>query len=182
MMKSQRWMFRLFLILALVFVTGFSPSGKVLSQSKAVLLKISPESSVAACNDLIIAVRVENVSQLTGYSIQIAFTPGSLEILEVTNGGFLDEGFYEPTNGFDNTAGTISFGMVRVEPSLPVDGNGDLVHIRLRALTSGASIPFTIDTGSILVSWPDVLPIDYVISNGTVFTASQCLYLPVIRR
>ena len=147
---------RIILSLMIGVLAALSGFGEAYSQSSTGIL-ISPASSTATtCADLTIAVRVEDVTALYAYSIQLSFTPGSLQILELTNGGFLDEGFYEPTNGFNNTTGTISFGMTQMSPSQPKNGSGDLIHIRLRATSAGASVPFSIISTSTLVNWPDV--------------------------
>lgn len=182
-MKKQLRVFRLFLALLVTLLAGFSPvQAATDQQSKAVLLKISPETSVAACNEITIAVRVENVTALYAYSLVINFPPGSLEILEVTNAGFLQDGLFPPTNGFNNTLGIIQFDMTQMAPALPVDGSGNLINIRLRPTSTVAAVPITISTDSALVNWPDALAIDYTISNGVVQTAQHCLYLPTIRR
>lgn len=181
-MKKQLRVFRFFVILMATLLVCLGPVEAAAGQSKAALLKISPETSVAACNDLTIAVRVENVTALYAYSVVINFTPGSLEILEVTNAGFLQDGFFAPTNEFNNSLGMIQFGMTQVAPAQPVDGSGDLIHIRLHATSTGADVPFTISTDSALVEWPSALPIEYTIANGVVQTAPFCIFLPTIRR
>ena len=181
-MKKQLRVFRLFLALAVVLLAGFSPAQAATDQPKAALLKISPENTVAACNEVTITVRVENVTALYAYSLVINFPPGSLEILEVSNAGFLQDGMFPPTNGFDNTLGIIQFDMTQMSPALPVDGSGDLIRIRLRPTSTQAAVPITISTDSILVNWPDVAPIEYTITNGVVQTAQHCLYLPSIRK
>lgn len=118
---------------------------------------------------------------LYAYSIQLSFEPGTVEILEVTNGGFLDPGFYEPFNGFNNTEGTISFGMTQMNPSLPKTGSGDLILIRLQLTAPGSTIPFTFGPDSSLVNWPEALPVPFTLGNTSVFTPT-CIYLPIIRK
>ena len=55
-------------------------------------ITISPAtSSLDTCEELEISVRVENVIDLTGYHLDISFEPGSIEILSITNGGFLSD-------------------------------------------------------------------------------------------
>ncbi len=169
---------RIALSLIIVILAGLSLPTAAFSQSGGTQLIVSPASSTATtCADQTIAIRVQDVTDLYAYSIQLSFTPGSLNILEVSNGGFLaapgEPALFEPTNGFNNTTGTISFGMTQMSPALPKDGSGDLILIRLQAMVPGQTVNFTINTStSALVNWPDVLPITYTATNGTVTTAS----------
>ncbi|MHB8194103.1 MAG: Ig-like domain-containing protein [Bellilinea sp.] len=143
------------------------------------------DRNIFSCQENIISVRVENVAALTAYHLEIDFTPGDLTVLSVENGGFLPTGLLEPTNAFDNTAGTIIWGNARQDYTTdPVSGSGVLINIHVET-NPDKTIPFTIrpfvsgppteptnGSGSMLVGWPDAMPIEFTVSNGTVQTAS----------
>jgi hypothetical protein len=78
-------------------------------------------------------VKVKYAVDLWSYSLQLSFDPGSIRILTVENGDFLTDGILEPTNGFNNTTGTISWGMTQQDtPQNPVEpktGSGTLIII-----------------------------------------------------
>lgn len=171
-MKS---LYRSICSLLIVVLVIFSMPGEVSSQAATSILVSPAVATAASCATTEIAIRVENVTNLTGYSLQLAFTPGSLEVLEVVNGDFLDEGMYEPTNAFDNTTGIISFGMVQqnsiANPMMPKTGSGSLILIRLKAVTTGQTTPLVINpASSTLVNWPDAQSISFDITNGQVET------------
>lgn len=139
--------------------------GNAHSQDTTLIL-ISPDTATLdTCEEIEIAVRVENVLNLTGYHLELDFEPGVVEIVDVRNGGFLDSGLYEPTNCVDTVSGIITYGMVQQNsdghPLEPKTGSGDLVIIRLRALQADAVVHFSVNSSSDLVSWPEAASIAY---------------------
>ena len=93
-----------------------------------------PEMGI--CDDVdsfTIYVKVRYAVDLWSYSLQLSFDPGSIRILSVENGDFLTDGILEPTNSFNNTTGTISWGMTQQDtPTNPVEpktGSGSLIKI-----------------------------------------------------
>ena len=173
-MKTTRLYTRMIIGIIIVLAIFVVP-GNVFSQTST-SVSVSPASSNATtCDIWEIAISVADVIDLTGYHLEIAFDPGYLDILEVRNGGFLDEGLYEVSNDFDNVAGSITFGMVQQNhlgnPLDPKDGSGDLIIIKMQALEEGHTVNFTIDPiNSILVNWPDVQAIPFMVNNGSVTT------------
>ncbi|MHB8112088.1 MAG: beta strand repeat-containing protein, partial [Bellilinea sp.] len=141
-------------------------------------------SNVFTCQSSLIPVRVENVTSLTAYHLEIDFPPGDVQVTAVENGGFIPNGIFEPTNATDNVAGTVVFGMARQNyDTPPANGSGVLVYLSVQGVNPGAAVNFTIrpyvagseptnGTGSMLVGWPDLTPIPYTITNGTVYTQS----------
>ncbi len=182
-MKTRFWIIRALVCLVFVSLGCSGSSGSVLAQTPATLISVSPAASSApTCVETQINIRVQDVTGLVGYSVQISFPPGSIEILSVTDGSFLDSGFNEPTNGFNNTNGTISFGMVQVNPSTPKDGSGDLIHIHLRATGPGAMVPLTINPDTSVLVGADYLSIPFTAENGLVTTYSCSTYLPLLQK
>ncbi|MHC1739941.1 MAG: cohesin domain-containing protein [Anaerolineaceae bacterium] len=139
------------------------------------LIQITPASATLdTCEELEISVRIENVTNLTGYHLEVSYDPGLVEIIEVKNGDFLVPGLFEPGNFTDPSSGLISFGMVQQNtPENPVEpktGSGNLITIRLRALQAGATVHFTINPTSVLVNWPEATYIPFDSIGGEVTT------------
>lgn len=146
------------------------------------ILKVAPECTPAGPGEEAnIAIRVENVSDLSAFSLQVAFDPGDVEVLEASNGGFLEDGFV-PVNEIDNTAGRIRFDMAQMGGTAQ-SGSGDLMLVRLRLREAGRAADIAIDPqASSLVKWPEVQPIPYVVYGGRVGVCGWPLYLPLLIR
>lgn len=85
-------------------------------------------------------------NQVVGVELYITFTPGVLELQEVTSGNFFnDEGGFNPS--IDNELGTLSY-IIWTEPaSVPSQGTGALATLRFKAMKSGsATIGYTEST------------------------------------
>lgn len=85
-------------------------------------------------------------NQVVGVELYITFTPGVLELQEVTSGNFFnDEGGFNPS--IDNEQGTLSY-VIWTEPaSVPSQGTGALATLRFKAMKSGsATIGYTEST------------------------------------
>lgn len=175
------WLCRCLICLSLAALGSLGLPGPAHSQTPLTRVQVLPvNNQVPLCAESLVTVHIQDVTGLVGYSLQLAFPPGSFEVLEVTDGGFLESGFYEPSNGFDNAAGVIRFGMVQVNPSLPKDGGGDLIHIRVRGSKPAVNLPILIDPVSSALVGADYLPIPFTIENGVIATYSCQVYLPSI--
>ena len=176
MMKLSR-----LVVLASVCLAALGLPG-LTSASGLTQILVNPASAVVqTCSDQTVAIRVQDVENLTGYHLEIGFDPTAIQVTEVVNGGFLDDAadtaFFEPTNDIDNVAGTISFGMVQQnsagEPMTPKSGTGDLILITFEAVTWGQITAITIDSdSSMLVDWPDAFEIPFTVADGSVSTQS----------
>ena len=173
---------RLLCVVAVISALLALPNG-VLSQTGTVV-EFPASSYVLTCQSSRISVSIANVTDLTAYHLEIDFVPGDVLVTAVENGGFIPNGIPEETNATDNTAGSIVFGMARQDYNTqPVDGSGVLIYISVQAVNPGATVNFNIrpyvpgteptnGTGSMLVGWPDVMPIPFSTTNGTVYTQS----------
>ena len=182
MTKSAVILRRLLCVMAVVSALLALPN--VASSQTGTTVTFPASSYVLTCQITLIGVQVKDVTSLTAYHLEIDFTPGDVQVTAVENGGFIPNGLPEPTNAYDNTAGTIVFGMARQDYNTqPVDGSGVLINLYVQAINPGAAVNFTIrpyvegseptnGSGSMLVGWPDITPIPYTISNGTVYTQS----------
>src|SRR5574340_971709 len=109
MRKSARIISRLMLLIVVLWGLLGQPREKTSAAGTAITM---PGYYVAlTCQDTPLSIRVENVADLTAYHLEIDFTPGDVVVTMVENGGFLAPGIYEPTKGYDNTSGTVVFGM-----------------------------------------------------------------------
>jgi hypothetical protein len=137
-------------------------------------LSISPTPVTACTNaDLTLKVRVRYVVNLYGYDIDLSFNPGSIQIISVTNGGFLEEGLAAPTNGYNNSTGMIQFGNAQMDPALPKTGTGDLISITLRATVPNQTVYLNIDEVNSYLVDNDIMPIEFS-ASGAVITTSTC--------
>jgi hypothetical protein len=82
-----------------------------------------------------VALRAENVSDLTAFQVHLGFDPDMLEVVFIESGGFLEPDFIVQ-NAFDNAAGTLDYAAAQLgRPA--VQGSGDLLKISFRARASG---------------------------------------------
>ncbi len=82
-------------------------------------------------------VKVENVSNLTAFELHLAFNPAVLEVVEMTNGGFIAADFVAQ-NVYDNAAGTINYAVAQLNRA-PANGSGTLLAITFLAKANGAT-------------------------------------------
>ena len=165
------------LMFLLVLITTLSLPGATFSQAIAHVFVYPAEIVATTCGTQTVEVWVEDVVDLTGYHLEISFDPDVIEVTDVVNGGFLappgESALYEPTNEIDNDNGLILFGLVQqgdgTGDPVPKTGDGVLIEITLRAVVPNETSAITIDAdNSILVDWPDVSPIDFTTSDGSV--------------
>lgn len=152
------------------------------SQTPTTHVFVDPaEIVVTTCGTQTVEVRVEDVVDLTGYHLEITFDPDVIEVTDVVNGGFLappgESALYEPTNDIDNVNGLITFGLVQqgdgTGDPVPKSGEGVLIEITFQGVVPNETSAITIDAdNSILVDWPEVSPIDFTTSDGSVTTES----------
>ena len=166
---------------------AFSLPGTASSQAEAALT-IQPASVTADhCALPVITVRLDNVTDLTAYTVRLTFESQYLRVLEVSNGDFLKDEMPAPDNAIDNTAGTVRFGMARFgDDSPPESGSGALVLLRIMTLQAGQTAHLAIDTAEThLVGWPEGTAISYQASDGIIFTGdcvANDIFLPLVLR
>jgi Cohesin domain len=110
--------------------TSCAPSGT--------LVKIEPSVSMVQVNDTFkVPVKVQNVANLTAIELHLSFNTTALEVVSLTNGGFIKADF-SLQNTFDNAAGTIDYAVAQINDP-PANGNGTLLEIVFRAKADGES-------------------------------------------
>jgi hypothetical protein len=101
-------------------------------------LAIEPATSSLAVNETVsVSVNITGVANLTAIEIHLSFDPNILEVVEMTNGGFLQADFVVQ-NTFDNAAGTVDYAIAQMTQP-PVSGTGMLLTIVFRAKAPGSS-------------------------------------------
>jgi hypothetical protein len=124
---------RIWLVVMLVVLmlgTSCAPS--------AAVIKVEPSVSPVQINDTVkVPVKIENIANLTALEVHLSFDAAVLEIIELTDGGFVKADF-TVQNTFDNAAGTIDYAVAQIDRS-PASGSGTLFEIVFRAKASGAS-------------------------------------------
>lgn len=124
------------------------------ARPNAATITLSPSpATIAGCDTAQVQVVVNDVVNLYGADIRLAFDPAALEVvdansgkagIQVLSGGFLVSPFILFDTA-DNTAGTIRFVATQLNPTPPANGTGALVNILFRAKLSGATpLTFTL--------------------------------------
>lgn len=114
---------------------------------------------------LTIGLSVDGASGLRGLPVEIAYTPQTLEVLEVLEGDFLQQGGVRTsfTHALDAGGGRVNVGLLRNDPS-GARGRGTLLRLRVKVLRAGAGE----------VSVAGARPVELAASN-------QALELPVLK-
>lgn len=151
-------------VAALLLVgTAFAQGGTV--------VKVDPAASTGQVNDTInVSIKVDNVANLTAVELHLSFDPAVLEVMQLTNGGFVQADF-TAQNTFDNAAGTIDYAVAQINRP-PANGSGALLNIAFRAKANGVSpVNFrgtqAAPTGVILAD-PNGTAIPASLANGSV--------------
>lgn len=134
---------------------------------------ISPANSMAfVCYQTTVSVRITDVNKLYGFSLDLTFDPNVIQVVSVSNGGFLTYG--TPfLNIFNNTTGTINYAAFQIAPTEPKSGSGNLINIKVIGKTYGASTPLNILNSSVLTdrnSWE----ISSSLSGGMITVSPDC--------
>lgn len=123
--------------LALVAITILLVASPAFAQSGTVV-RVSPAAVAEQVNaTFTVSINAENVANLTAFEVHLQFNPAVLEVLQVTNGGFVAADFVAQ-NVFDNTAGTIDYAVAQMNRP-PAQGSGTLLTVTFRAKANGSS-------------------------------------------
>ena len=179
--------FKLSFVLIAVLIANLLQSGAASAQTTPVteiyVLPVSAEATT--CNAMTFEVWVKNVVDLTAFHLEIGFTPGNVEVINVVNGNALikpgETTLFEPTNGWNNDTGKILWGMAQQgtngdpQPKDVGPEGAKLITITLQAKKPGYLVPFTIDGAkSVLVNWPDVFQIPFIVTGPGAVSTSSC--------
>lgn len=102
---------------------------------------------IQGCETVSVGVRVDDVTDLFGLDVKVAFDPDVLEVvdadltrsgIQVQDGGFLSPDFVVRREA-DNAGGTLEYAVTQASPSQPVSGSGVLFTILFRAKSAAAA-------------------------------------------
>lgn len=134
-----------------------------------------------------VQVWVENVTDLYGADVQLAFDPAAFQVQDANpsapgvqiklRSDFLQPGFVLHREA-NNTTGSVWYANSQVNPALPVSGSGALFEFDLLTLKAGS---FTLDIASHLLAASGGVAIP---SNpyGATYTVINASYLPLLLR
>jgi len=114
----------------------------------ATTVTVSPSpATINPGETVIVAMYVNNVTDLYGVDIRLSFDPAKLEVvdadplhsgIQVTDGDFLTDTFAVYREA-DNTAGTIKYVATQVNPTPERSGSGVLFYVSLRGKSAGTT-------------------------------------------
>jgi hypothetical protein len=138
---------------------------------------LSPsDQQVAVGSTVTISVNVEDVSQLYGAEIHLAFDASKLEVIDldpqrediqVKPGSLLNpERGFVAVNQADNAKGTLDYAITLLSPASPVDGGGVIIEeIRFKCLSRGtSSVRFT----GVKLSSSEAVSLPFSAQDGTI--------------
>jgi LysM repeat protein len=134
MQRNSLW-YRVSIVVALI--VSLLIVGAAFAQGGTVVRVDPAASSVAPNQTVVIAIKVDNVTNLAAAEIHLSFNKDVLEVTQLANGGLLVADF-TAQNTFDNSAGTIDYAIAQMNrPS--ANGSGTFLSITFRAKASGTS-------------------------------------------
>ena len=133
---SLNWLATRICLVMIILIASLS-GAPVLAQGAATV-RVDPSASSVQVNDTAsIAIKVDNIANLTAFELHLSFDPAVLEVTGMTNGGFVAADF-TAQNKFDNAAGTIDYAIAQMNRT-PAQGNGTLLNIVFRAKGAGST-------------------------------------------
>ena len=135
-MKQRNWLI-IRIWLALMVMAGSLVGTSAFAQGGTVV-RVDPASTTAQINNsFTLAVKVDNVANLSAIELHLAFNPNVIEVTQMTNGGFVSADFVAQ-NIYDNTAGTLDYAVAQMNRPA-AQGNGTLLTITFHAKANGTS-------------------------------------------
>src|ERR1041385_4146058 len=160
---SRNWLAIRVWVLVTILVVSLA-GGPAFAQGGAAV-RVDPSTSSLQVNDTAtIAIKAENIANLTAFELHLSFNPSVLEVTGLSNGGFVAADFVAQ-NVFDNNAGTIDYAVAQMNRA-PAQGSGTLLNISFHAKAGGTS---TLNTRATPAAPTGLLLSD---QNGTSIPAS----------
>jgi hypothetical protein len=170
----RRWLRWIILLTSLVGIAMGA------SADDAAVVSVDPAGGVYQVGETLAAtVVIENVVDLYGVDVRVAFDPARLEVVEpsVTPGtALLSPPWLILYNQVDNTAGTIWYVVTLLNPHLPVSGSGPLFSFHFRTTAPGvAEADIAEQTLSDING--ELIP---AVTEGAIYAAGGQVFLPMI--
>ena len=176
-MRSSSILIRLGIIIGIV--GSLALVGSAFAQGGTAVRVDPAQATVAPGQTFTLSIKIDNVSNLAGAQIHLAFHPSVLEVIDadpaqagtqIAHGDLLPPDVVAP-NTADNAVGTIDYGIAQ-QNRPPVSRSGTLATISFRAKAAGNSaVAFRsspgVPTGVLLVD-PNGLPLATTTQPGSV--------------
>ena len=162
-----------FLIVILLIVFTLGTPGR--AQSQATIVRAEPVGGpLNAGQTLEIAIRVENVTDLYAFDLEVHFNTVQLDVNFVEIGSFLDQGI--KFSSIDPESGIIEFTNTQNNPAPPQSGSGDLILITVEAQTNLEAVFLTITEAELSDRDGFLIPCQIVNDGGFAYKT----YLPLV--
>ncbi|MBI5354699.1 MAG: LysM peptidoglycan-binding domain-containing protein [Chloroflexi bacterium] len=152
-------------ILLILTILATSLIGTTVFAQSGTVVRVDPVNVSAQVNDnFTVAIKVDNVTNLTAAELHLSFNPAVLEVVGTSNGGFIAADFLAQ-NLFDNVAGTVDYAVAQMNRPA-AQGSGILLNIVFKARGNGIS--------SIALRSTQAVPSGLILSdqNGAAIQAS----------
>jgi hypothetical protein len=162
---------KILLIFLMVTLTLAAP-GRAILGSVAVIRQDPASVSLIGGQSTQIAIRVEDVTNLWAFDLEVRFNTSQLEVTSAVIGSFLDQGI--KISSVDNVNGIVTFANAQLSSSSPRSGSGDLILITVKALKTLDEVHLNITSAELSDRDGYLIPCQIVNSGG------YTLYLPLI--
>jgi hypothetical protein len=186
MIKRSRFSLTLIVILLFTVITSQLVITPVRAQDPTTTLSItSTTPDICVGSELTLKVYVSNVMDLYGYDISLNFDPDVIEVLNISNSGWLT-GASQVYKTINNTTGFLELAFTKLTAVPGISGSGNLMDIRVRVKAPAETIQFTfITTGTYPTTLSNSLrqQIPYSVgSGGNTLTHACELHFPETSR
>jgi hypothetical protein len=179
-------------VIALFLVPLFGIRSPVFAQDRATMVRIAPQSITVNPGDVFtVEVWVDDVLDLYGVDIQLAFPAGALEVVDPNPSTPAIEiipryDLLQPDSilqrSADNSAGSIGYVVTQLNPTPAASGSGALFEFQFRALASGTH---AITFSNHQLAAPGGVPISHTVQGATYTVTGNVMpthryYLPII--
>ena len=141
------------------------------SSTYSSVVYIEMNQAVRKGDSFLCRARVENITDVAGFSFDVVFDPAVLEAVEVKEGSFLSNsvGTYWSEPDINNTAGVIAGIVSAGMGSGSIGGDGTLAIITFKAIGSGETY---IRLQDVKMSSPDAEPIPITVLSASITVAA----------
>jgi hypothetical protein len=162
---------RMLLVVLAVFALALVASVAV-AQTQVTVYLANPNITLLPGQEVDVPVLISNATDLYGIDVRLAYNPAVVQAVKVTR-GVIPQPDCVVWERFDNVVGMAYYVTTQLNPTLPANGSGVVVTIRLRAVASGQTplaltvqaasrdgleLPVTVVSGQAIVGNPAPVP------------------------
>lgn len=173
----RKTFFRIALISIAVLLAAVAPA----AAQTGTVVRVNPAYKLVRQGDeFVLTIQIDDVVNLYAFEILVSFPPDKLEVVNASNGDFLEEPFLGLIE-WDNEDGTVTAIVSQEYPTEPKTGSGALVTVNLRAKTEANGYAELMLT-SVELSDNNGFAIPCSLQDGRVHIGAYSLYLPLVLR